>query len=268
MTVRTAWGGFDLLPTETRLLSPYFGEPLEVALVARLLLPGMTVIDIGANRGWFTLLAAARVGAEGRVVAVEPDPRLIRRLESTVARNRVGDRVALDQAAVAARSGLRQMVWEAEPSLNYLVDAGDGPATAEPIHAVSFTELVCRHGLRAVDLVKIDVEGAEPEVLASVADAMAKGLAPPVLMFEHEPRHWARAGFPDPDAALAPLRATYRLFAIDYRSGGPVEVATLRSEHGGRNVLAIPGDHVEAVLSRITTRPAGARSPEGLRKTP
>jgi predicted methyltransferase len=49
--------------------------PQETALVRRLLNPGMTFVDVGANRGYFTLLGASLVGPAGRVVSVEADPR-------------------------------------------------------------------------------------------------------------------------------------------------------------------------------------------------
>ena len=57
--------------------SIYFGtyEPLETRLVAAFLKPGMTVVDIGANIGYYTALAASKVGPEGRIYAIEPDAR-------------------------------------------------------------------------------------------------------------------------------------------------------------------------------------------------
>src|SRR5262245_56723365 len=51
-------------------------EPQETALVQAILKPGMSFVDVGANWGYFTLLAAHKVGVKGRVVSLEPDPRL------------------------------------------------------------------------------------------------------------------------------------------------------------------------------------------------
>ena len=87
----TAWGEMELEPNEVRLLSPYCDEVLEMALIARFLLPGMTVLDIGANRGRYTLMASRRVGVHGRVVAVEPDPRMTRRVSSIIDRNKLSN---------------------------------------------------------------------------------------------------------------------------------------------------------------------------------
>ena len=62
-------------------------EPQETAIVLGVLRPGDTFVDVGANWGYFTLVAAARVGNTGRVVSVEPDPRLFEMLEGNVTAN-------------------------------------------------------------------------------------------------------------------------------------------------------------------------------------
>jgi hypothetical protein len=69
--------------------SIYLGtfEPLETRLVAGFLAPGMTVIDVGANVGYYTALAASRVGSKGRIFAIEPGARAFARLEKLIAKN-------------------------------------------------------------------------------------------------------------------------------------------------------------------------------------
>ena len=60
-------------------------EPQETLLAQQLLRRGMTVVDVGANWGYFTLLAAHLVGNRGRVLSLEPDPRMFRLLQQNVA---------------------------------------------------------------------------------------------------------------------------------------------------------------------------------------
>src|SRR5437867_7825119 len=74
-------------------------EPQETALVRAILRPGMTFLDVGANWGYFTLAAAHLVGETGRVVSLEPDPRLFAVLRANLADNRLGHVVALPVAA-------------------------------------------------------------------------------------------------------------------------------------------------------------------------
>src|SRR5262249_13205461 len=62
-------------------------EPQETALVRSILRPGMSFVDVGANWGYFTLLAAHLVGKGGRVISLEPDPRLFPILQRNVTRN-------------------------------------------------------------------------------------------------------------------------------------------------------------------------------------
>jgi FkbM family methyltransferase len=66
-------------------------EPFEVQLFKELIEPGMTVLDIGANIGHYTLLAATVVGSEGRVYALEPNPRAVKSLAANVKANRLSN---------------------------------------------------------------------------------------------------------------------------------------------------------------------------------
>jgi tRNA G37 N-methylase Trm5 len=79
-------------------------EPQETALVRALLGPGMSFVDVGANWGYFTLLAAHQVGRSGRVISLEPDPRLFPVLADNIAVNHLSQVTAL-QVAAGSESG-------------------------------------------------------------------------------------------------------------------------------------------------------------------
>jgi hypothetical protein len=81
-------------------------EPLETAIVRALLPAGGTFVDVGANWGYFTLLAAHAAGARGRVVSLEPDPRLFALLRANAQRNRLAHVTPLPLAAAAGRGTL------------------------------------------------------------------------------------------------------------------------------------------------------------------
>jgi FkbM family methyltransferase len=108
----------------------FFGayEPEVQAEIRRRLRPGDTAIDVGANAGWHTLLMASRVGAGGRVIAVEPNPSSRERLEHAVAINRLVN-VRVDPRALADRDGTRPFdappagdVWDGS---GRLIDDGE-----------------------------------------------------------------------------------------------------------------------------------------------
>src|SRR6185436_6225769 len=77
-------------------------EPQETWLVSRLLRPGMTAVDVGANWGYFTLLCAHLVGATGRVLSLEPDPRVFELLQENLALNDLPHVTPLPLAAAAS----------------------------------------------------------------------------------------------------------------------------------------------------------------------
>ncbi len=80
-------------------------EPVETAWIKSILVPGDTVVDIGANLGWYTVVMARLVGGEGRVVAFEPDPRNFELLLRNVRENEFIDHCTLVQTALLDRFG-------------------------------------------------------------------------------------------------------------------------------------------------------------------
>jgi predicted methyltransferase len=78
----------------------------EIAFVRGVLKPGMNFVDVGANWGLFTLVAARSVGSAGRVVALEPDPRVLAKLKANVRRNELSQVKVLAVAAADCDSNL------------------------------------------------------------------------------------------------------------------------------------------------------------------
>ena len=133
------------------------------ALFRSRLRPGMGVIDIGANIGYFTMLAASIVGPEGRVLAVEPNPRNVRLLEASRRANRF-DHVTVVQTAAGRETGL----------LILNTSFSNGTTSAPPDELAQFLSAEVVPCLRVdsllglndpVDLIKVDVEGAEYNAL-------------------------------------------------------------------------------------------------------
>lgn len=147
-------------------------EPQETRLLSRLLRRGMTVVDAGANWGYFTLLSAHIVGTTGRVVSLEPDPRVFALLQRNLSLNDLPQVTALALAAGASRGTLTLDGYHAFAA-NRGVSRID--AHADPLRSTTFTvacervdDVIGERGVDAVDLVKIDVEGAEDGVLAGM----------------------------------------------------------------------------------------------------
>jgi FkbM family methyltransferase len=122
--------------------------------------PGSTVIDVGANIGFFSLKFGRWVGAAGRVVAIEPERRNVAALRRRVRSAGLEGVIECVNAAAAERSGeVRLAVNPVHPGGHRVADEG------EPVRAVTIDEITAGDP-RRVALIKIDVQGAELSVLS------------------------------------------------------------------------------------------------------
>jgi FkbM family methyltransferase len=156
-------------------------EPGETRTLLRYLRPGMTVVDVGANAGYFTYLAAARVGRSGRVLAVEPLPPVYRNLAAAVRDNRL-DRVTVVNTALGRVAGSLPLFVPPAAHGNCaptLVPVPGWEPVLVPVRPLDAVLDEC--AIDRVDLLKLDVEGFEAEVLAGADRALRSGQVRAVL---------------------------------------------------------------------------------------
>jgi len=168
-------------------------EPCESGLVLNLLQPGQVFVDAGANIGYFTLLAASRVGPGGRVFAFEPDPDNFRLLEANVELNGVTACVTAVQAALGERSGAGRLYLSRHNLGDHRVCAADDARDSLPIAQIPGGEYLAGRAER-VDLVKVDTQGAEYHVIAGLMPWLATLAAPPRFIVELTPHALRQAG--------------------------------------------------------------------------
>jgi FkbM family methyltransferase len=184
---RGLWMKLDMrdMIQETILLTKLW-DPETTEFILDNLSAGNVFVDIGANVGYFTLLAAQRVGDEGRVLCIEPNPSVAGQLRENVERSGLFN-VTVVQAACSHTVGPRVLY------LSGISNTGRSSLSAEnvdgaecvKVHCVTADGLVQDHGLLRIDVVKIDVEGAEFEVLRGMTDILSR--AKPKLVLELEP---------------------------------------------------------------------------------
>lgn len=148
-------------------------------LFAEAIRPGDTVIDIGANLGYYTLLAADLVGESGQVVAIEPNTEVFRLLSASIAVNGFVSRVSARNVAlgVAGESGTRPFfVPKGEPKNGRFLGANESAECLVDFGSVFDVALgsINPDEFQRVDLIKIDVEGAELEVLNHLRPVLKK----------------------------------------------------------------------------------------------
>ena len=171
-------------------------EPQETLIFNRLVDAGSVVVDVGANWGYFTLLAAQRAGRNGRVLALEPNPGLFAQLRTNVMQNGFGNVTCLGVAAADQRGKIPFIDAGSigNSGLSRFARAAERPDFIAP--TISLDSLLDQAALERVRLVKIDVEGAEPSVLAGMQRGIARRRYEHVLLEFHP---WA---FERPQAAF------------------------------------------------------------------
>ncbi len=180
---------------------------------------GSCFVDVGANIGWFTILAAHKVGPEGRVYAFEPRPDLFLRLRDSVSANDFRGRCFLKNFALGLEDGelpLASVPEEYNPGHSYLVrgqvDSGAVVLATVPIHRLDDCGLE-----RKVDLLKIDVEGAEAMVIGGAQELLKRDK--PFIISEFSPSWLRSVSGVEPKYYLDHLRSYgYRIFELN--SGG------------------------------------------------
>jgi FkbM family methyltransferase len=123
---------------------------------------GQTVIDAGANVGFFSLRHAQNVGPSGRVFAFEPNPQVFELLQRNMARNGLTQVRCLASALGEQVSEVR---FHADPrgtSLGHVATESEG---GDPVLCTTLDALVEQEQLSRIDLLKMDVEGYEPHIL-------------------------------------------------------------------------------------------------------
>jgi len=227
--VATRWGGKLLADTGDAMVSPWLvldglWEAHVTDWVQRTLRPGQVFVDVGANIGYFTVLGGLRVGRGGRVVAVEAHPRLAELLRRNVVINGLHEYTTVwPCAAWSQRTDLKFHLRENFASnssvgsvgADALARLGDSEELVE-VAAAPLDELLADVG--HVDLLKVDVEGAETHVFGGLTRTLAANPALTV-MFEWSPAQVIAVG-DDPGALLDLLLESgfaFRLLEEDLR---------------------------------------------------
>ncbi len=157
--------------------------------VQTLLPEGGTFIDVGVNKGDFTLLAARVVGENGRVLAFEPEPENCRWIAKSIARNGYRN-IQLERLALSDRNGDAELYLGAKSGWHSLVSGGRDPQGGSVrVSTRTLDDFLAERGWeRSVDMIKIDVEGGDMQVLRGAAAVLAQnpGL---VLLVDIHPEH-------------------------------------------------------------------------------
>jgi len=200
-------------------------EPFETSVVLAFLAPGGTFLDIGANIGWYSIVAGLTVGAAGRAIAFEPDPLNFSLLRENAALNALAN-IELVNKAASDRDG-RGLLFLSPDNLG---DHRLFPAV-EQRHSVAIETIrvdsFFGHQPPAIDVVKMDCQGAEGHIVAGMRETLnhsANAGRTPLVM-EFWP-HGLRGAGTAPDALIDTLEAMATIAClIDEQSATLIPIA-------------------------------------------
>lgn len=256
VTIRLPFGAKWVLEEsalDAQLRSGTF-ERAETRFVESILRPGMTVLDIGAHHGYYTLLASMLVGSQGRVIAFEPSPRERIRLERHIRLNNCAN-VRVEQIAVGASPG-RAELFLVEGVEDYCNSLRPPAVNAETrrvsVEVVTLDEFLSSTGLTEVHFVKLDVEGAELDVLRGASNLLRQPLRP-VFMVEVYDLRTQPWGYAARDIVQFLAERGYTWFGLA-DNGTPVPI------HAGKdsfdaNLVAVPAQLVQTFGESVTMQP-------------
>jgi FkbM family methyltransferase len=204
-------------------------EPLATNLVRAELRPGDVVLDIGANIGYYTLIFAKGVGPAGRVFAFEPEPGNFALLEENVAANGYGN-ATLARVAVSDRAGRAEIYLDADNAGDCRMYDSHDRRPSVNVETVRLDDHLAR--LDRIDLIKMDIQGAEPAALRGMHGLLERHRKVKLLL-EFWPYGLQLFGA-DPKEFLGTLcEAGFALWNLNERRGGMARagVAELLAEY-------------------------------------
>jgi FkbM family methyltransferase len=229
----------------------------ELFLLRRLVRPGDVCVDVGAAGGAHLLVMAKQAGPDGTVLGFEPRPRSLRVLRALVRVSRLADRVRLHQRALADRVGTMALRIPVVPTRAHFHGSTEDRVSAAAfarlphreieVPIAPLDEVLAAEGLDRLDVLKLDVEGAELLVLSGAMQVLTE--LRPIVVLEADDLHQARFDATADDVLSAVRDHGYRVFR--YRRGALEEVAG--AVHDEDDYVFVPEEREPPIWVRRTT---------------
>jgi FkbM family methyltransferase len=212
----------------------------EMAVWQAWLKPGSLFVDVGANVGLYTILAA-ECGCD--VIAVEPVDATLAALRRNLDLNRIGDRVRVEEAVLLSRNGTVELEGK-DPNRQSARWSDHG------VRATTLDEVL---GPRTASGVKVDVEGNERLVLEGAARALSEHRTG---LIQLEWNHTSMAALGEGRSPVARLirSAGYALFRVNASGWSVHLMSDDEAERNGRDVFALPEELLDELVSSLNSR--------------
>lgn len=158
-------------------------EPSSTEIYRKQLSPGMTIVDVGANIGYYVLIEARALGTSGKIYAIEPAPKNFEMLQANLEINSFGCEIESHNLAISDSVGKVQFEIAGASNHHRLSVNGSGANTIE-VEATTLDVLLAG---KKIDMVRMDAEGAEWVILRGMRGILA-GNQPLKMFIEVHPK--------------------------------------------------------------------------------
>ncbi len=196
----------NTLPENAAMAVAGWYEPPISEILTSLCRPGACVVDVGANVGWYTFLAAQRVGPTGRVLAFEPEPENFALLSESL-RDNPRPQVRVWAEAVSDHDG-EETLFLSDEAASFHSTARHVGTRSLTVRSLRIDTVVHDLALPSVDVLKIDVEGGEPKVLRGALDSLRAGRVRNLLI------EWRSETWEAEKPLWEEIAARYRVYRI------------------------------------------------------
>jgi FkbM family methyltransferase len=193
-------------------------EPETSRFLAQLLRPGDTFVDVGANNGYFAILASQFVGPTGTVLAIEPNPAAVERLTKNVRLNGLEGTIHILPFALGEAEGTGSLYISSFEDGWATLAPFPGPKTTVPVRVCALDDVFEPSGSVVL---KVDAEGAEPSILRGMSKILER--TPNIAIILEWNHLFGTREFWDH------LHASFRVYDIVSRIGGEVGLEEVRS---------------------------------------
>ena len=205
-------------------------------MLQNILVPGMKILDIGANIGYYAIMESKVIGSTGKVTAIEPMLPNIEMLKKNIALNSISN-IEVIHGAVSESTGTGQMFMSTHSNLHTFHRDGSAfdylDSTTIEVPTMTLRDAGKLSGSRA-ELIRMDVEGHEVEILGQLVDLVRKDVMSPMVIFEthlsryNEENDFApvlqdlfNLGYSVRSASSSNKSGTARVTALGYDGGTP-----------------------------------------------
>ena len=190
-------------------------EPFETQLLMQHVQPGAMFLDVGANIGYFSVIVAACLGDDGQVFAVEPEPANAALLRENVLRNGLHERITVAELALSDVEQPAQLHISENNFGDHQLFAQEAGRTAISVSCVRGADWL-RGQTERLDLVKIDVQGAECAVVAGLMPLLQASLPELRMLVELSPRSLRLSGHSGRELIVLLASLGLQFFIVDH----------------------------------------------------